>query len=105
MYRGLLGSGKISSILVQLHSSHPFVFSKVEPESGDLSSKPIVYNEDATTVERDIGAGPFDRFDEVSTKKVRKSPKSSDKTKIKKPNSPTEVAKEGQVAKRSNSGS
>ena len=70
-----------------------------------MSSNPIVYNEDAKTVERDIGAGPFDRFDEISTKKVRKSPKPSDKTKIKKPTSTTEVTKEGQVAKRSNSGS
>ena len=69
-----------------------------------MSSKPIVYNEDAKTVERDIGAGPFDRFDEMSTKKVRKSPKPPDKTKIKKSNSSTEVTKEGQVAKRSNSG-
>ena len=70
----------------------------------ELPSKPIVYKEDAKTVERDIGAGPFDRFDEMSTKKVRKSPKPSDKTKIKTPNSSTEVAKESQAAKKSSSG-
>ena len=60
-----------------------------------------MYNEDAKTVERDIGAGPFDRFDEMSNKKVGKIPKPSDKTKTQKPNSSTE----GQVAKKSSSGS
>ena len=67
-------------------------------------NKPIVYNEDAKTVERDIGAGPFDRFDEMSTKKVRKSSKPSEETKIKNSKSSTEASKESQVAKKSNSG-
>ena len=55
-------------------------------------------------MERDIGAGPFDRFDEMSTKKVRKSSKPSEETKIKISKSSTEVSKESQVAKKSNSG-
>ena len=38
------------------------------------SRTPIVYNETAATVQRDIGAGPFDRFDEMPAKKARKNP-------------------------------
>ena len=57
-------------------------------------------------MDRDIGAGPFDRFDEMSTKKVRKIPKPSEKTKIQsQSNSSTEASKESQVEKKSSSGS
>ena len=91
--------------MIKLNSSQTFLSSKVEPGLGDSSSKPIVYNEDAKTVERDIGAGPFDRFDEMSTKKVRKIPKPSDKTNIRSSKSSTEITKESQVAKKSSLGS
>ena len=55
-------------------------------------------------MERDIGAGPFDRFDEMSTKKVRKVPKPSAKTKTKSPDLSAEVVKEIPATKKSSSG-
>ena len=55
-------------------------------------------------MERDIGAGPFDRFDEMSNKKVMKVPKPSAKTKTKGPDLSAEVVKEIPATKKSSSG-
>ena len=86
---------------IQPQSNLIFNFSKVEPEKTE-SRTPIVFNEEATTVGRDLGAGPFDRFDDQQpVRKVKKSPNPS---KLKTTTNPSEEkTTEAAVSRKSSS--